>query len=166
MLWLLIDITLFFTLNSCVPVPVPVGAFTRKPYSPEKLQVLLQKDADKGLVKEVLGYPQAERLSGRYWFYASNRETVGFIGGGDLIFDGSPEGVINYKTYLFLKHPPGDVFLEAYQFDIKKQCRKGERIYLKAVESWKSYETGKDLKLVDEGEGESAIRSRKLALPY
>ena len=83
-----------------------------------------------------------------------------------MFVDSNPEGVINYKTYLFLKHTPGDVLLEAYQFDIKKQCGKGERIYVKAVESWRSYETGKYLKLVDEGEGESAIRSRKLALPY
>jgi hypothetical protein len=80
--------------------------------------------------------------------------------------DGKPFGVTNYKTYLFRKQPPGEIHIGAYQFRITIQCRAGEKIYIKAVESWKSYKRGKDLCPVIVAEGEKAIRSRKLALSY
>jgi len=242
--------------TGCAPIPVPVKAFSKQPYPSEVLQRLAQKDADRTLVIQTLGNPRALRSAGRYWFYASIRDTVGFIGAGVVFqdfewlavryddsdhvtsleysddvsgclsdgicnysgllysnpslavlsapraederiksyqvhvdecvlyvyqepvsfksasgpvvvsIDGKAQGVINYKTYLFLKHSPGYVHIGAYQFRITTQCRGGEKVYVKAVESWKSFETGQGLFIVVTTEGEAAILSRQLALPY
>ena len=242
--------------TSCAPIPFPIGLFTKRLYSSEKLQILSRKDADRKLVRQTFGDPKAIRSAGKYWFYSNIREYLGFIG-TDLVFqdfewlavrfdvadhvnfveyndsvngclsngicnysgllysnpslavlsaprdedefiksykvgkdecaiyfylepfsfrpasgsvtffvDGKPFGVTNYKTYLFIKQPPGEIHIGAYQFRITIQCRAGEKIYIKAVESWKSYKRGKDLCPVIAAKGEKAIRSRKLALSY
>lgn len=65
-------------------VPIPVGPLSQPTFPPEMLQRLTHQDADKHLVQRTLGHPVATRAGGRYWFYASARESVGFIG-ADLV---------------------------------------------------------------------------------
>jgi len=62
-------------------VAVPVGMFTESPYTPEVMQKLSQKNADKRLVQATLGKPFAMKSSGHYWFYTNSRTTWGIIGG-------------------------------------------------------------------------------------
>ncbi|MHB1098962.1 MAG: hypothetical protein ACYCZR_05335 [Burkholderiales bacterium] len=64
---------------SCIAVPV--GVFTRSPYSPEVLQKLSAKGADRDLVRRVLGNPALTKAGGEYWFYWNSRATWGIIGG-------------------------------------------------------------------------------------
>lgn len=66
--------------TSCIVVPV--GVFTKSPYSPEVLQKLSAKDADRDLVTQVLGKPILTKAKGEYWFYWNSRTTWGIIGGG------------------------------------------------------------------------------------
>jgi hypothetical protein len=69
-----------------MPIPVPIGSFSKKPFPAEVLQRLSQKDADRNLVQKQLGNPCTVRAAGRYWFYANSREMIGFIG-SDLVFE-------------------------------------------------------------------------------
>jgi outer membrane protein assembly factor BamE (lipoprotein component of BamABCDE complex) len=82
-----------------------------------------------------------------------------------LSVDGRVHGVSDYDTYLFLTHPAGTVRLAAYQFQIAPDCRAGEKLYVKGMGTWRSYDPGKSLAPVDAAEGERAIRARLLALP-
>ena len=77
---------LVITCAACMPVPIPIGAFSKTPFPPKVLQRLAQKEADKNLVQEQLGNPCTVRDGGKYWFYSSWREVLGFIG-TDLVFD-------------------------------------------------------------------------------
>jgi hypothetical protein len=80
--------------------------------------------------------------------------------------DGKTRGFINDKTYLFLTHAIGEISISAYQFTMTTKCEEGNRLYIRATKAmdW-SWDTGEDLSPVDAAEGESAIRSRRLALP-
>lgn len=73
-------------------------------------------------------------------------------------------GTINYETYLFFTHPPGEISLKAYQFDIKTNCDAGDKVYIKAEEGW-SVDEGKDLAPVSSTVGGQEIQKRRLALP-
>jgi outer membrane protein assembly factor BamE (lipoprotein component of BamABCDE complex) len=64
---------------SCIVVPI--GAFTKSPYSPEVLQKLSAKGADRDRVRQVLGNPVLTKAKGAYWFYWNSRATWGIIGG-------------------------------------------------------------------------------------
>lgn len=87
-------------------IPIPVGPLSRSPFPPEVLQRLTHQDADKLLVQRTLGHPVATRAGGRYWFYASARESVGFIG-ADLVIKKYEWVAIQFndeKRVIFLEH--------------------------------------------------------------
>lgn len=65
--------------TSCVVVPV--GVFTKSPYSEDVLQELSGHDADRNRVRQLLGSPALVKAKGAYWFYWNSRATWGIIGG-------------------------------------------------------------------------------------
>lgn len=73
--------------TGCIPIPVPITAFTKPPYPPKVMQKLSQKDSNRDLVRQELGSPKAIKSSGQYWFYATARESLGFIGADLVITD-------------------------------------------------------------------------------
>ncbi len=66
-------------LGGCVIVPV--GAFTKEPFPAELRQKLSPGQADRTLVRQLLGSPTTHKAGGQYWFYARSRATWGVIGG-------------------------------------------------------------------------------------
>lgn len=229
---------------------------TKEPYPGELLSKLSSNDADRNLVRSLLGTPSVTKNSGEYWFYANIREVVGVLGGpsgaviedyewvaiqfdnsdkvvyyeyNDSVFgclsngichlkglfpgrlpgtvltapraddfnaknypvkenecsiyffqepifhiragnypvslyvNGNLHGTINYETYLFFTHEPGEINLKSYQFDINTNCNAGEKLYVRAVEGWFVKE-GKDLGPVSSAIGVPAIQKRRLAL--
>lgn len=71
--------TLALASTSCIVVPI--GIFTRSPYSAELLQKLSAPGADRNTVRAALGNPVLTKAQGEYWFYWNSRVTWGLIGG-------------------------------------------------------------------------------------
>lgn len=66
--------------TSCIVVPV--GMFTKTPFTPEVLQQLSDGNADRERVRQLLGEPLVVKAKGEYWFYWNSRAMWGIIGGG------------------------------------------------------------------------------------
>ena len=80
-----------------------------------------------------------------------------------LVMNNNVIGVINYETYLFFTHVPGEITFKSYQFEIQANCNAGEKLYLKVEEGW-SVKEGKDLSTIASTAGELEIKKRRLAL--
>ena len=67
------------TVSGCVIVPV--GAFTEAPFPAELRQKLAPGQADRTMVRQLLGPPTTHKAGGQYWFYARSRATWGVLAG-------------------------------------------------------------------------------------
>ncbi|MEZ4599590.1 MAG: hypothetical protein R2940_07360 [Syntrophotaleaceae bacterium] len=83
----LLMLTLSLVNAGCSVIPVPIAPFTKRPYPQDVLENVGKKGTDKKLVLKILGNPKAVRSAGKYWFYASNRDMLGFIGSDVVLQD-------------------------------------------------------------------------------
>lgn len=69
-------VAMLLTLAGCIVVPVA----SKNPYPPEVLKQFSQQGANRDLVRQTLGAPQATKSAGKYWFYYNSRNTAWYAG--------------------------------------------------------------------------------------
>lgn len=130
-----------------------------------ELAVMLAPIADDRAAKTSQPAPQECQL-----FFYHTPMSPRFITPMQLIsVDGKKRGAINYKTFLLLPHPTGNATLKTGKTEIVVPCRPGENVYIQAAPHWPAKsddDMWDDFSPVDSTTGETAIQSRRLALPY
>lgn len=96
-----------------------------------------------------------------YWEPAGVKRMSGPV---TLSVDGREHGATEYRSYLFFTHPPGTLHLGALKIGADIECRAGEKVYVKGMNSWEKPWGAAVLRMSD-AEGEAAIRGRRMALP-
>lgn len=97
-----------------------------------------------------------------YWVPAGVKRMSGPVA---LAVDGREHGVSDYRSYHFFTHAPGPVRVTAFEVAGDIECRAGEKVYVKGMNTWEQ-PRGSAVLRVDVAEGEAEIRSRRLALPH
>lgn len=97
-----------------------------------------------------------------YWVPAGVKRMSGTVA---LAVDGAERGISDYRTYLFFTHAPGPVRVKAFNVAGEIECRAGEKVYVKGMNTWEQ-PWGSAVLRVDAAEGETEIRGRRLALPH
>jgi len=83
--WLAV-IVLSLVCTSCIVIPL--GPFTKSPFTSEILESLSEKDADRNQVRQLLGPPVVVKAKGEYWYYQYSHATWGSIAGtGSAVFN-------------------------------------------------------------------------------
>jgi len=96
-----------------------------------------------------------------YWVPAGVKRMSGPV---VLAVDGREYGASDYRSYLLFTHAPGTMHLKAFEVAADIECRSGEKVYVKGMNTW-AQPWGSALSRVSTAEGEAEIRGRRLALP-
>jgi hypothetical protein len=102
--------------TSCIVVPV--GVFTKTPYTQEVLQKLSDKNADRERARQLLGEPALVKAKGEYWFYWNSRAMWGIIGG-------SSSAVLTDEEWLAVRFDSAGKVVFAEKNDLHKCLSNG-----------------------------------------
>jgi hypothetical protein len=130
--------------------------------------LLKHSPADAAITAPAIQDAEAKALVPRHecavYFYWEPAGVKRMSGPVTLAVDGREHGVSEYRSYLFFTHAPGTIRMKAFDAAGDIECRSGEKLYVKGMNTW-SQPRGSAVLRVSAAEGETEIRSRRLALP-